>query len=112
LQHRLNEARQDLLRAQADVQWPRDIEIERWEIGNGELVGKFEGVWLRPPERVGHRADVLHAPVIAALTSAFQCSTTADLIWGIKRLRRFNERWFDTAYSVTLALAIGQMLKN
>jgi hypothetical protein len=112
LQQRLNEARQDLLRAQADVQWPQGNEIGCWATGNDELVTKFEGVWLEPPMGVRFRADVLHAPVIAALTSAFDCPTTADLVWEIKRLRRFNERWFDTAYSITLALAIGQMLKN
>jgi hypothetical protein len=108
----LSVARQDLLRAQADAEWPQGHQVGNWSGANKDLLTEFQELWLKPPDGVGFRSDVLHAPIIAALASTFNLPVNRDLVCEIKRLRRFDERWFDTAYSVALALAISHMLQG
>jgi hypothetical protein len=110
LGERLAEARQDLLRAQADTDWPPGPQIAAWVDNFPTAANEFKELLLKAMAGAGYRNDVLNAPVVAAIACAAGEPSSTALAVEIKRLRRFDERWFDTAYSITLALAISKIL--
>lgn len=96
-QHREN-AKQDLLRAHADQDWPQGWAIADWR--STQMVNLPPGLgalWIEPHPGMGFRTTVLNAPVVAALSSVQGSAPSQALVYEVKSLRSFDIRWFDEA---------------
>lgn len=112
-QNSREDALRDLLRAQANARWPavgairslRPLLDDSLPIHLVALQ-RFAGV-------VNHwQEDVVSAPVLAALASAWGITPQAEQIFAIRQLRVFDVNWFERCYQATLACAVGLILQN
>jgi len=100
-------ARQDLLLARADEEWPQGPGVAQWKKLHWHRVPDvLKPLWLTPPQGVGFRSPVLNAPVVAALSVVLAIPIGTDLLFELHALRAFDSRWFDEAYRLTWILAL------
>ncbi len=103
---RRNGALQDLFRRRSDDHWPQASVVDEWQhdhIANLSPVQRT--AW--PQEQVaGFRRAVCCAPAVAALNSLLGLPTSQSLVLGLRSLRAFDPKWFDTGLWTTMALAI------
>ncbi|MGH8473718.1 MAG: hypothetical protein ACREVJ_14950, partial [Gammaproteobacteria bacterium] len=105
---RREEAEQDLLRVNANANWPQARAIDDWRsMHMAKLPPALSGLWNNPVPGTGFRTAVLNAPVVAALSSAQGIAPSQALVYEVKSVRSFDIRWFDEAYVYTLAMALG-----
>jgi hypothetical protein len=95
-----------LVKAHDGVWWPR-VETEEFTSVGRELPGEF---WSEPPQL--YQTAVMKAPLLAAAASARNRRLSAEGILEQRRLRAFDERWFDNAYRVALAYLLGLTLEK
>jgi hypothetical protein len=60
------------------------------------------------PADLGHRADVYDAPGVAAAISVLGVPCPLPLLLQIRRLRSFDETWFDMAHATALTNLLGR----
>ncbi|MFY0528743.1 hypothetical protein ACN28I_38120 [Archangium gephyra] len=108
LRQQLQPAQQELIRAHAEDPWP-EVDFQR-----PDWMGLYREVprecWLEPTQLF--QTAVLRAPVVAAVASARDLSLPPERVLELRRLRAFDERWFDEAYGSTLACLLGSALQK
>jgi len=112
LRSRLTIARQALLQAHADDDWPSGPTFTSWLSRAGSLPKEIQDLWHIEPEGTRYRVPVLNAPAVAAIAASCGIPVERPLIFELRRLRRFDQQWFDEAYSYILAIAIGTLLEQ
>jgi hypothetical protein len=63
---------------------------------------------VRVPAEFGHRDDVYNAPGVAAAISVLDKACPLPLLLEIRRIRSFDETWFDFAHAMALTLLLGK----
>jgi hypothetical protein len=96
----LENARDELLRAHSEDDWPTD-DISA-AVGPLEIPPtRFDA--LRVDGRAAHRCAVADAPVVAALVAAYARSPLPlEALTTLRGLRAFDPVWFDDAYVLTV----------
>ena len=112
LQPLLENARQALLHAHAEDRWTSGPIFSSWRARAGTLPKEIEDLWHIGLEGAHYRVPVLNAPAVAAIAAACGISVERPLVFELRRLRSFDEQWFDRAYSYMLAIAIGTLLEQ
>ena len=112
LQPPLENARQALLHAHAEDRWPSGPIFSNWRARAGTLPKEIEDLWHIGLEGAHYRVPVLNAPAVAAIAAACGIAVDRPLVFELRRLRSFDEQWFDEAYSYMLAIAIGTLLEQ
>lgn len=103
----LDSERADLLRRHAATEdlWPEgDVQALAVEAGVSPAV--LDEVHVAPD--LAHRRDVYNAPSVAAAVSVLGVRSPLPLLLQIRRLRSFDEPWFDFAHAIALTNLLGK----
>lgn len=107
LSHFLDGYRTELLarHAASDDRWPEgDVRTLATQAGVSSAI--FDEVHI-PPD-LPHRRDVYNAPGVAAAISVLGVPCPLPLLLQIRRLRAFDEAWFDFAHATALTNLLGK----
>lgn len=109
----LIEAQQELLRAHCgDGDWPQGRALTSWVEQQLKAQAEIAHLFLDTPPGTGFRKPVQHAPVAAAMISAYGLTAPSRVAFEILSLRTFDKRWFDEAYRLVLTQMIGYLLEQ
>ena len=111
LRKNLQSAQQELLNRHADDIWPSDL-FSNWFNRAESLPDEIKDIWYIEPPGTHYRSSVINAPALAAISAACGIKVERSLVYEIRRLRSFDEEWFNYAYSFMLAIAIGILLEQ
>ena len=107
----LRYAKQDLVNEHTQDRWPIGWYIQDW-LGQVESVipNEVKKV-LRSEYMEGqkYQFSVINAPIVTAISAACGIDVQRPLIYELRRLRNFDEQWFDVAYSCFLSIVVGIM---
>ena len=107
LSHLLDGYRTDLLaRHAASEDWWPEGDVRALAIGAGISPAILDEVHIAPD--LGHRRDVYNAPGVAAAVSVLGVPCPLPLLLQIRRLRSFDEAWFDFAHATALTNLLGK----
>lgn len=113
LRRLLIEAQQELLRAHCgDDGWPQGRALTNWVEQQAKARAVIAQFFLDTPQGTGFRKPVQHAPIAAAMISAYGLTAPPRVVFEVVSLRTFDKRWFDEAYRLALTLMLGHMLEH
>ena len=103
-------AEEQLLRLHADQHWPPGpaiADFHRILSPPSEL----RSLWRPTNEGTRFREAVLNAPIAASLASLCAVALDKTTVYQIRRLRDFDQEWFDTAYDNAMKIGMGILLE-
>jgi len=98
----------DLLQRHADDTWPQ-VHLEEVHQDARDLAERQIARWWTT-DGVGFRRDALNGPVIAAAIMVVGRRSSEETVRAIRRLRSFDEDWFDQVHAVALAVILSEKL--
>ncbi|MCC6651662.1 MAG: hypothetical protein IT348_10990 [Candidatus Eisenbacteria bacterium] len=101
LNHQMDEERQDFFRRNADARWP---EFE-WQHLLREETMRMAATACSVVSQ-GYRTSVLQAPALLAAISLTGEEAGIEALFGLRRARAFDPKYFDFAHAVSLALLL------
>ena len=113
LQKNLQSAQQELLHRHADDDiWPTSDLFSNWFNWAGSLPDEVKNIWHIETLGTHYWSSVINAPAMAAIAAACGVKVERPLVYDIRRLRSFDEEWFNYAYSFILTIAIGILFEQ
>jgi hypothetical protein len=102
---------QEMTQRHADDYWPIAVDLltEWWPRCAGDVPSELASLWNTGG---AFRSSVTNAPIAAALTAGFNLDMPKKLIFKLRALRNFDQKWFDIAYACALAMCIGYRIEN
>ncbi len=99
----------DLIQRHANDHWPQ-VHLDVSENSGRRIEGLGHRLWSNTP---GFRRDVLRTPVVAAALMLENASTVEpQLVRAVRRIRAFDEEWFDETHAFALAWFVGEQLER
>jgi hypothetical protein len=107
----MSAAEEELLQLHADQRWPPGpaiADFHRILSPPSEL----RSLWRPTTEGTGFREPVVNAPIAASLASLCAVPLDKTTVYQIRRLRDFDQEWFDTAYDNSMKIGMGILLEH
>ena len=114
LRNNLERVQEELLHRHAgdDDIWPTSNLFSNWFNRAESLPEEIKDIWHIEPPGTHYRSSVINAPAVAAIAAACGIKVERSLVYEIRRLRSFDEEWFNYAYSFMLTIAIGILFEQ
>lgn len=100
---------EELLARHVNDHWPQ-VHLDLSETSDRRVEGLTRRLW---PSIIGFRRDVLRTPIVAAALMVENASFVApQLVRAVRRIRAFDEDWFDDMHAFALSWFVGEQLER